>query len=71
VNGKITDYATKRITADDYGYKQYYGNSFEFKEFVAEAEPTKATEVLDWADNSTPEKSTSTSPFVSDDEDIF
>ena len=78
VNGKITDYATKRITADDYGYKQYYGNSFDFEEFVADAEPTKATETLDWADSGTTSPSStstttasSTSPFVSDDEDIF
>lgn len=36
---KITDYVKNRITDSSYGYKHYYGNSFDFKEFIADQEP--------------------------------
>jgi hypothetical protein len=36
---KISDYVKNKITDESYGYKHYYGNSFEFKEFIASSEP--------------------------------
>jgi hypothetical protein len=71
VNGKITDYVNRRITASDYGYKQYYGYSFDFKEFVAEAEPVKSEENFEWGDPLPETKTTSSSSPFTADEDIF
>jgi len=40
LNAKISDYTKGKITDSQYGYKHYYGHSFQLKEYVADAEPT-------------------------------
>jgi hypothetical protein len=51
VNAKISDYVRNKITASEYGYKHYYGHSFELKEFVASAAPetSGSDSDIDWS----------------------
>jgi len=43
VQGRVTDYV-KKVVEGEYGYKQYYGNSYDLKEFLPDAAPAE-TEV--------------------------
>lgn len=40
LTAKISDYTKSRITDANYGYKHHYANSFQLKEYIADAEPT-------------------------------
>jgi hypothetical protein len=39
VNGKLSDYLKNKITDSNYGYRHYYGHSFNLKEYIADSEP--------------------------------
>jgi len=39
LTAKISDYTKGRITDSNYGYKHYYADNLQFKEYVADAEP--------------------------------
>lgn len=76
LNGKISDYILNRITEPNYGYKQYYGGSLSFQEFVADAEPASIENEKDPWDSDpfedTPKASSTTAPTnTSDDDDLF
>jgi hypothetical protein len=55
VHAKISDYVRNKITNSEYGYKHYYGHSFELKEFVPTAAPetSGSDSDIDWSSPAT------------------
>lgn len=67
IQGRVTDYV-KKVVEGEYGYKQYYGNSYDLKEFLPDAAPAEnevenggVTDMFGGGAAATP------NPFASDD----
>jgi hypothetical protein len=55
VNGKLSDYMKNKITDDNYGYRHYYGHSFNLKEYIADSAPDAVDSGNDpWTTNDDP-----------------
>jgi hypothetical protein len=55
VNGKLSDYMKSKITDSNYGYRHYYGHSFNLKEYVADSAPDAVDSGNDpWTTNDDP-----------------
>jgi hypothetical protein len=66
IEGRVSDYV-KKVVEGEYGYKQYYGNSYDLKEFLAEEAPAE-NEIDGGAIDMFGGGSTDESPFTPSDE---
>lgn len=69
IDGRVTDYV-KKVVEGEYGYKQYYGNSYDLKEFLAEEAPAE-NEIDSGATDMFGGGTTDASPFVASDDEPF
>lgn len=49
LNGKITDYNSRKIKDESYGYRHFYNNSFDFQEFDSSVTTQASEESVEWA----------------------